>query len=97
MHRVYFYHQDKEAAQRNSIGLLFVRDEKSSFDVLFECREYSSFFRSIANGFPQQGIELKKPRIIPLTLIEICRLNMIDLVDGVLQIHVDNTTHIRIK
>lgn len=97
MHSVYFYHEDKNATERNSIGLLFVRDEKSPFDVLFECPEYSSFFRSIIDDIPQQEVLLKKPSIVPLTLSDLCRVGLIDLVDGVMQIDRDRRIYIRFK
>ncbi len=97
MQKVYFYHEDKEAAKRNSAGLMLVRDERASFEVLYECREYSIFFEDVVDGIPWREIILKKPRTVPLTLADICRLGLIDLVDGVIKADQGIVTHIRIK
>lgn len=97
MEKVYFYHRDKGAASRNSVGLLLVRDLKSSFEIIFECPEYSMFFREIVDGTPEREVALKNPDIVPLTLLELCGMGLIELVDGVLGLEGGKAAHVKIK
>lgn len=97
MEKVYFYHRDKGVIERNGIGLLFVRDNKSFLDVLFECPGCSIFFKEIEGGAPRWKVNLRNPDIVPLTLSELCKLGLIDLVDGALQVSIGKYVSIGIK
>ena len=82
----YFFIEDGEAADRQSVGGLLVHNAKCGNAILFYCMEYDQFWRQIKNNVFLGELEFKKPSISPVLFSEILRCEFNDRIDGIAKI-----------
>jgi hypothetical protein len=82
----YFFYTDKNAHERQSHGVYFVKDIKTNLLLLF-CAEQEIFWKNISdNGELMNMLPVRKPELIALNLLEIQQLGYLIYVSGVTKI-----------